>query len=84
MAAHSQRRPDNAPGSFYVNGQCISCAACWKLAPRHLTSHPVQTYAYVGRQPVTEAEQRLCREAIATCPVEAIRVERAEGLRDVS
>lgn len=74
-AALEHRRPENAPGPYYVNDSCISCGACWRLAPALLRSHPVHTFAFFGRQPETEAEKELAEAAVNLCPVGAIKRE---------
>lgn len=72
-----RKRRENAPGAFFVNEECISCGACWQLAPELITSHPVHTYAFFSRQPAGEAELDRAREALLTCPVNAIGEQQA-------
>jgi ferredoxin len=72
MASREDRYKDNAPGPFYVDEQCIDCDACRACAPDFFRRSDVGGYSYVYRQPQTEAEHALCREALDGCPVEAI------------
>lgn len=78
MAISAARQKENVCGEFYVDDTCISCAACWKEAPRNFVSHPVHTYAYVGKQPETTLERKLCEQALKKCPVGAIGRESGE------
>jgi ferredoxin len=69
------RRPENAPGPYFVDDSCISCGACWRHAPELLVSHPVHTFAYFERQPENSAEEASAASALALCPVGAIKRE---------
>jgi len=71
MADVSERWPDNAPGRYFVDRECIDCDLCRTTAPDNFErSEP--GYPYVSRQPATPQEQRDRDEAPAGCPVEAI------------
>ncbi|HBR56074.1 MAG TPA: ferredoxin [Blastocatellia bacterium] len=72
MAEKENRLPDNAPGRFYVDDQCIDCDVCRDTAPANFTRSDENGYSYVYKQPETEEELALCVEAFDTCPVEAI------------
>ena len=74
-ADRSKRRPENAPGCFFIDDECISCGACWRLAPTFIFSHSVHTFAFFSRQPVTDRETRVAEEALLICPVGAIGAE---------
>jgi ferredoxin len=74
-ADQSRRRPENVPGCFFIDEECISCGACWRLAPTFIFSHPVHTFAFFSRQPVTDRETRVAEEALLICPVGAIGTE---------
>lgn len=63
---------ENTDGRFKVLNTCISCAACWKLAPSLLKSHPVEAYAFFYKQPEDDHEVSLARQTIKICPVLAI------------
>lgn len=64
--------PENIEGRFKVLSHCISCAACWKIAPRLLKSHPIEAYAFFFKQPQNKRELSLAYKTIKICPVEAI------------
>jgi ferredoxin len=72
MADKQNRLPDNVPGRFYVDDQCIDCDACREVAPACFRRNDDRGYSYVHRQPTTAEERDLCREALEGCPVEAI------------
>lgn len=72
MAKVAAKRPENVPGLYYVDDQCISCGACWAVAPDFFATHEVHTYAYMKSQPRTSSEQSACQEALERCPVAAI------------
>lgn len=72
MPEKENRLPDNAPGRFYVDDQCIDCDVCRDTAPANFTRNDENGYSYVFKQPKTPEELALCVEAFDTCPVEAI------------
>ena len=72
MPDKENRLPENAPGKYYVDDQCIDCDACRETAPDLFDRSEEKGYSYVKKQPATEAEEDLCREAIDGCPTEAI------------
>ncbi len=72
MADPSDRVPENTPGTYYVDTQCIDCDVCRDTAPDNFTRSDANGYSYVYRQPSTRAEEDLCQEALLACPVEAI------------
>jgi ferredoxin len=78
MAAFSNRYTDNIAGKFYVDDQCIDCDLCRETAPDNFTRNEDGGYSYVYKQPVTPAEEALCKEAMEGCPVEAIGNDGAE------
>ena len=81
MADPDKRYPDNAPGAFYVDPQCIDCDLCRKTAPANFDRNPEKGYYYVRAQPTTPEEMALCNQAIDECPVNAIG---ADGDKDRS
>ena len=72
MADKQTRYPDNVPGKFYVDEQCIDCDACREAAPAHFQRNDEEGYSFVYKQPENEAEAASCRDALEGCPVEAI------------
>lgn len=72
MAFIEDKLPDNVPGKFYVDRQCIDCDVCRDTSPANFTRNDENGYSYVYKQPSTRAEFELCEEALMACPVEAI------------
>lgn len=81
MAIFKDRLPDNVPGRFYVDRQCIDCDVCRSTAPAHFRGSDENGYSYIYRQPETEAEIALCSEVFDACPVEAIGNDGEIGLK---
>ena len=72
MAQIEDRWPDNLPGKFYVDEQCIDCDLCRELAPDFFRRNDDQGYSYVFNQPDSQDGVGECEEALESCPVEAI------------
>ncbi len=72
MAFVKDKLPDNRPGGFYVDRQCIDCDVCRDTSPANFTRNDENGYSYLYKQPETEDEFKLCEEAMNACPVEAI------------
>ena len=72
MADKENRYPENAPGKFYVDDQCIDCDLCRETAPNNFTRNEDGGYTYVVKQPANDDELAQCCEAMEGCPVEAI------------
>jgi len=72
MAFVKDKLPDNVPGKFYVDRQCIDCDVCRDTSPGNFTRNDENGYSYVYKQPETPEEIGLCEEALNACPVEAI------------
>ena len=72
MAQIEDRWPDNLPGKFYVDEQCIDCDLCREVAPEFFRRNDDQGYSYVFNQPDSQDEVGECEEALESCPVEAI------------
>jgi ferredoxin len=72
MAQFSNKYSDNVTGKFYVDDQCIDCDLCRETAPDNFTRNEDGGYSFVYKQPMTPAEEALCKEAMEGCPVEAI------------
>ena len=79
MAVKEDKYPDNAPGAYYVDDQCIDCDACRVTAPDHFMRNDEQGYSYVHNQPATPEDAAKCDDAMAGCPVEAIGSDGADG-----
>jgi ferredoxin len=78
MAIPADRLPQNAPGPFYVDAQCIDCDLCRETAPTIFARHDESGFSFVQRQPETPEDVALAREAIEGCPVEAIGEDGAQ------
>ena len=72
MANIDEKWPDNVPGKFFVDQECIDCDLCRETAPDNFTRNEDGGYSFVKKQPENEEEETLCMEALEGCPVEAI------------
>jgi ferredoxin len=72
MPNPNAKQPQNVPGRFYVDKNCIDCDVCRDLAEDNFTRDDDGGYSYVYKQPQTSEEEQLCQEALEVCPVEAI------------
>jgi ferredoxin len=72
MADVANRYPENLPGKYYVDNQCIDCDLCRETAPSNFGRNDDGGYSYVFKQPTSPDEEKLCKEAMEGCPVEAI------------
>lgn len=72
MADKDNKLPENVPGRYFVDDQCIDCDACRETAARFFRRNDDKGYSYVFKQPTTEQEVAECDEALEGCPVEAI------------
>ena len=72
MADPTDRVPENASGTYYVDMQCIDCDVCRDTAPDNFTRADNNGYSFVFKQPESDEETNLCKEAMEGCPVEAI------------
>jgi len=78
MAELKDKLPDNVPGTFYVDRECIDCDVCRDTSPANFRRNDENGYSYVYKQPETPEEVALCEEAFDACPVEAIGDDAAE------
>ena len=73
MEERAAKLPNNVPGDYYVSEDCDGCAYCGMVAPVNFEfDKPTNTY-FITRQPQTEGEAEMVREAMEDCPVDAIR-----------
>ncbi len=79
MADVAHKYSDNVAGKFYVDDQCIDCDLCRETAPANFTRNDDGGHSFVFKQPANEDEDKLCREAMEGCPVEAIGPDGGEG-----
>jgi ferredoxin len=72
MADKNDKRPENVPGKFYVDSQCIDCDLCRETAPAFFARFDDGGYSYVFKQPESLEDIDKCMEALEGCPVDAI------------
>ena len=72
MADLVNKYAENVVGAFYVDDQCIDCDLCRETAPANFTRNDDGGHSYVYKQPTTDEERSLCKDAMEGCPVEAI------------
>ena len=72
MANHAERLPQNFPGRYYVDANCIDCDLCRATAPAVFARDDEIGFSIVQRQPLNAEETTLAEEALEGCPVEAI------------
>lgn len=72
MADKENKYPENKPGKYFVDRECIACDACVMSAPDNFSMDEDDGHAFVSRQPETPEEEEQCEEAMEGCPVEAI------------
>jgi ferredoxin len=72
MADLANKYSENVTGAYYVDDQCIDCDLCRETAPANFTRNDDGGHSYVFKQPETEEEMNLAKEAMEGCPVEAI------------
>jgi ferredoxin len=72
MADVANKYPENVPGKFYVDNQCIDCDLCRETAPDNFKRNEDGGYSVVCKQPASPEEEARCKEAKEGCPVEAI------------
>lgn len=72
MADKTDKWPENIKGKFYVDSQCIDCNLCRDTAPANFKQHPDGGYSFVYKQPENDEEAAKSKEAMESCPVEAI------------
>lgn len=72
MANADTRRPDNAPGKFYIDDTCDYCEVCLDEAPNNLKKSDNGDYSIVCKQPENDDEVQALRNAMDVCPSESI------------
>ena len=79
MADLVNKYAENVTGTYYVDDQCIDCDLCRETAPANFTRNDDGGHSYVYKQPTTDEEINLCKEAMEGCPVEAIGADGTES-----
>ena len=80
MADVANKYPDNVPGKYYVDNQCIDCDLCRETAPNNFKRNDDGGYSFVFKQPGTpdeEARARKPRKAARSKPL-ATTAERGQ------
>ena len=75
MADASAKVPENVDGPYFVDDGCSACETCVDTAPNNFKMNDDGEYAYVYKQPENAEEEKLCQEALESCPTEAIGKE---------
>jgi len=78
MADRVRAFPDNAPGSFFVDRDCIDCETCYTLAPE--VFEDARGHARVRRQPEDDRERRRAQMALVACPTASIGADDKRGM----
>ena len=72
MADRNLKVPENVPGKWYVDENCIACNSCTSIAPDIFVMAEDDKYAYVAKQPESPDEEALSQDAKAACPTDSI------------
>src|SRR5436309_1921502 len=90
MADPNDKVQGQTAGRYYVDSQCIDCDLCRETAPANFQRNDEAGFSYVYKQPETEEEETLCKDALDNCPGDALAyasvrrppgVDRAHALR---
>ena len=71
MSDQPNKRPQNVPGKFYVTEDCLACQACQEVAPNNFRYE--DGLSFVFSQPKSLEEEKQCEEAVANCPLAAVK-----------
>jgi glyoxylase-like metal-dependent hydrolase (beta-lactamase superfamily II)/ferredoxin len=69
MADITKLRSENIKGNFFVDSDCISCGACYWIAPENFCD--IEGYSAVFNQPNDEHLEK-AYQALLSCPVNSI------------
>ncbi|WCL49820.1 ferredoxin [Leptospira sp. GIMC2001] len=72
MAEINSKQPENVPGAYYVDTNCVPCNDCIHEAPNNLKYNSDESHVYVFKQPESPDEIKAMKNAMSVCPVEAI------------
>src|SRR5581483_7979665 len=70
MAKLERRNPLSAPGDWYIDRDCIDCAASRHVAPGLIVHRGGKSV--FARQPVTADEERAAWRAVLICPTASV------------
>ena len=74
MVNINEMTKENIPGKFYVKNSCVGCGMCTDSASDYFKLNE-EGYACVYKQPSNDDENKICKEALENCPVNAIKDE---------
>lgn len=77
MADPNDKVSGQPDGEYYVDSQCIDCDLCRETAPDNFMRNEEEGFSFVYKQPESEEERVLCKDALDNCPVEAIGADGA-------
>ena len=72
MADVKNKVAENVEGAFYVDDQCIACRRCAEEAPDNFKMNENFSNSFVYKQPENDTETKHCKDAMESCPAEAI------------
>ena len=72
MADPNDKVSGQPHGEYYVDSQCIDCDLCRETAPDNFMRNEEEGFSFVYKQPESDEERTLCKDAMDNCPVEAI------------
>ena len=72
MINNNETVPGNIPGKYYIKNQCIGCALCAEIAPGNIEANILEGFDFFYKQPENRDEEEACKEAMKTCPTDAI------------
>ena len=84
MANVNLKRKQNIQGNFYVDSTCISCGACWWIAPKTFKKSD-DTLSMTYSQPEKTIDIHEAYRALYSCPTHSIGVHKADDIsREIS
>jgi len=72
MAEIKKRLSENVPGKYYIDSECINCDLCVEIAPVFFKTGSASGNQHVYKQPMLPSDILKVKEAIDSCPTEAI------------
>jgi len=72
MLNKPEKHPQSVLGRFYVTEDCLACENCQLVAPNNFR-YGKNGLSYVCKQPTNPEEVKQCEQAVADCPLEAVR-----------
>jgi len=68
MADAANKYPENVPGKYYVDNQCIDCDLCRETAPNNFKRNDDGGYSVVFKQPASRTKRRDARKPRKAAP----------------